>query len=152
MLVLHIEKPVGYHSKKEQHREVDQKKLLPAQHQGQKAIDQQDGKVVENLRPMCPAPGLHPEHRQPVGNQQVKHGCYHKLENRGAEQPVGQFSQSGTPVVFFHRQEMDVANSPVFQLAVVPVVGIVNLGPVGIGDAAEKTAEIPEQVVPLPGF
>lgn len=152
VLMLDVEEPEGDDAKTENDGNVYQQEFLPSQHPGQRQVEGGHDQVVQEVAPADFLPAFEAHERVAQGKAQVDGGHQQELEDRASVAAIEQFAPQGFGGVFPGSEVVNIAQSPVFELSVVGVVGGMRPAPIGVGNGAEQARQVADQIIHFPGL
>jgi hypothetical protein len=147
MLVLYVEEPESNHTEEEDDGSLNDQESLPTNKETKANVDQGNHDVVEMLLEVHLVPPFKGDGRNPEHYREVNHWHNREENKRVAEQAVLETTPLRKIAVFLNREEVDVSDVPVFQLAGVAMVETVYPRPVSVGDRAEERTNEADGIV-----
>lgn len=147
MLVLYVEEPESNHTEEEDDGSLNDQESLPTNKETKANVDQGNHDVVEMLLEVHLVPPFKGDGRNPEHYREVNHWHNREENKRVAEQAVLETTPLRKIAVFLNREEVDVSDVSVFQLAGVAMVETVYPRPVSIGDRAEERTNEADGIV-----
>lgn len=152
VLVLDVKEPESDDAEEKDGRPLDNQESFPAHQETKGNVNYRNEDIIDVLLdvylfPTIKRNTLHAQH-----HPQVNHGYNREQYKRTAEKTVLEPAPLGEVSIFLHRQKVDVANVPVFQLPRVAMVVTVHACPVGIRNRTEERTDEANGIVDFPFF
>lgn len=147
MLVLYVEEPESNHTEEEDDGSLNDQESLPTNKETKANVDQGNHDVVEMLLEVHLVPPFKGDGRNPEHYREVNHWHNREENKRVAEQAVLETTPLRKIAVFLNREEVNVSDVSVFQLAGVAMVETVYPRPVSVGDRAEERTNEADGIV-----
>lgn len=147
MLVLYVEEPESNHTEEEDDGSLNDQESLPTNKETKANVNQGNHDVVEMLLEVHLVPPFKGDGRNPEHYREVNHWHNREENKRVAEQAVLETTPLRKIAVFLNREEVDVSDVSVFQLAGVAMVETVYPRPVSVGDRAEERTNEADGIV-----
>jgi hypothetical protein len=147
MLVLYVEEPESNHTEEEDDGSLNDQESLPTNKETKANVDQGNHDVVEMLLEVHLVPPFKGDGRNPEHYREVNHWHNREENKRVAEQAVLETTPLRKIAVFLNREEVNVSDVSVFQLAGVAMMETVYPRPVSVGDRAEERTNEADGIV-----
>jgi hypothetical protein len=147
MLVLYVEEPESNHTEEEDDGSLNDQESLPTNKETKANVNQGNHDVVEMLLEVHLVPPFKGDGRNPEHYREVNHWHNREENKRVAEQAVLETTPLRKIAVFLNREEVDVSDVSVFQLAGVAMMETVYPRPVSVGDRAEERTNEADGIV-----